>query len=133
MIRVVAAVIYNPKTKSFFVGQRAKTKQKPLKWEFIGGKIEPGEEVLAATEREVEEEIGKKVIAKKIIETVFHDYGEVGQFEVNFVECGLFKGEPKYSSYDFETCAWVSKNKILEIDLLEGDLAFAKKLVSTVK
>jgi arginyl-tRNA synthetase len=40
------------------VGQRGRNKKNSLKWEFIGGKIEKGEDLNSALKREVMEEIG---------------------------------------------------------------------------
>ena len=53
---VVAAVI--ERQGLILVGQRKPGKWHELKWEFPGGKVEPGEAPAAALARELEEELG---------------------------------------------------------------------------
>jgi 8-oxo-dGTP diphosphatase len=45
-------------------------------WEFPGGKLEPGEEVLAGLARELREELGVEVIAARPLIAVRHDYAD---------------------------------------------------------
>ena len=52
---VVAAVI--ERDGCVLIAQRKRTGQHPLKWEFPGGKVEPGEAPEAAVVRELEEEL----------------------------------------------------------------------------
>ena len=128
VIRVVGAVIYNPDTESYFIGQRSKLKKHPLKWEFIGGKVEE-ENLLEATEREFLEETRRKIKALKLLDTVEYDYGgEVGTVEINFVECEKLEGEVDFDKSVYENCIWVQKNKLLELDWLEADRKFVESL-----
>jgi 8-oxo-dGTP diphosphatase len=55
--RVVAALILNQEGK-ILVCQRTRHQVMPMKWEFPGGKIEPGEQPRDALHRELEEELG---------------------------------------------------------------------------
>lgn len=128
MIRVVGAVIYNPDTESYFIGQRSKLKRHPLKWEFIGGKVEE-ENLLEATEREFLEETRREIKALKLLETIEYDYGgEVGKVEINFVECEELEGEVDFDKSVYENCIWVPKNKLAELDWLEADRKFVESL-----
>lgn len=56
-VEVVAAVITRP-DGGFLLGQRPAGKVYAGYWEFPGGKIEPGEQPLAALRRELQEELG---------------------------------------------------------------------------
>ena len=61
-IQVVAALLRNPKNLSeILIQQRLATKARPNKWEFPGGKIEPGESAEAALARECVEELAVQV------------------------------------------------------------------------
>ncbi len=60
-VDVAAAVILRP-DGSFLLGQRAPGTFYPGYWEFPGGKVEAGEEVAAALVRELDEELGIRVL-----------------------------------------------------------------------
>ena len=55
MIQVVAAII--EREGRILIGQRRPEQSHPLKWEFPGGKVEPGETPERALTRELEEEL----------------------------------------------------------------------------
>lgn len=56
-LHVVAAVIYNSR-KQILLAQRPLHKHQGGKWEFPGGKVEPGESAVLALKRELFEELG---------------------------------------------------------------------------
>ncbi len=61
----------------FLVARRAEHEAHSGTWEFPGGKLEPQETPHAAVEREIEEEFGWKVQAKKSIGTWWHHFPSV--------------------------------------------------------
>jgi 8-oxo-dGTP diphosphatase len=61
-IEVVAAVIFN-QSGEFLLAQRPAGKVYAGYWEFPGGKVEPGEDTMAALKRELHEELGIDVTA----------------------------------------------------------------------
>src|SRR3974377_409299 len=65
MVQVVAAII--ERDGRILVGQRMPGQSHPLKWEFPGGKVEPGETPEQALARELEEELGVSGAAGEII------------------------------------------------------------------
>jgi len=128
--RVVGAVIFNQRCDAILVGQRAGGKRFPLKWEFIGGKAEPGESLSSACERELLEEIGQKVEAGRLLGTERYDYGgDVGVIQVNFIECqpkGSVVIRPDPDVY--AQIRWVPIVEVPQLDWIEADKEFAKKL-----
>ena len=56
MIQVVAAIL--ERGGHVLIGRRKPEQSHPLKWEFPGGKVEPGETPEQALARELEEELG---------------------------------------------------------------------------
>src|SRR6516225_9161577 len=68
---VIAAVI--ERSGRFLVCQRPSDKPHGALWEFPGGKVEPGETIRDAAQRELKEELGLKVI-------------EVGQIRIRFAD-----------------------------------------------
>ena len=69
MVQVVAAILQND--GKILVGQRTPDQSHPLKWEFPGGKVEPGESLEQALARELEEELGIHGAAGELI-TRYH-------------------------------------------------------------
>ena len=55
-VQVVAALLRDG--ERFLICQRPANKARALLWEFVGGKVEPGETLLQAALREVGEETG---------------------------------------------------------------------------
>jgi 8-oxo-dGTP diphosphatase len=45
-------------------------------WEFPGGKVEEGETVFQALQREISEEVGLKILSGKSLLKIQHDYGD---------------------------------------------------------
>ena len=71
-IEVVAAVII--KDRQVFAAQRNGKGEVGFKWEFPGGKTEPGESNEVALARELHEELGVKADIGAFLMTVNHDY-----------------------------------------------------------
>ena len=130
IIRVVGAVIFDPKSDRYYVGQRAKNKKHPLKWEFIGGKVMDGEDILKATEREFKEEVNQDIVAEELLKSWEYDYGgEIGKIEINFVKCKCFTGEPKFNVEVYKVCKWIPKNELSNLDWIEADKEFGLSLI----
>ncbi len=132
--RAVGAVIYNPKIDSFFVAQRAKNKKAPLKWEFVGGKVEEGESLEQAVAREGLEEIGIPLVMAEVLAEITYDYGpKIGKFQVYFIKCQPFKIKPKPDPKVYKSCKWVKRKDLINLDWLEADKEFAKQLMTEIK
>src|ERR1035438_9822428 len=67
MIEVVAAILESE--GRVLIGRRQPAQAHPLKWEFPGGKVEPGESPPQALTRELEEELGIREAAGEEIAT----------------------------------------------------------------
>src|SRR5258706_7701980 len=75
-IPVVCAVIEDGAGR-VLVAQRPAHKHLGLKWEFAGGKVEPGEAPEAAVVREIKEELGCEIAIIRPLARFTHDYGSV--------------------------------------------------------
>lgn len=76
MIEVVAALIWNQEGK-FLACQRPSHKTRGLLWEFVGGKVEPGESRSAALIRECKEELDVAIAVDDIFMDVVHEYPDI--------------------------------------------------------
>ena len=69
MVEVVAALVHDTENpRRFLICQRPAHKARGLLWEFVGGKVEPGETKREALARECREELG--VAVNKVITLV---------------------------------------------------------------
>jgi 8-oxo-dGTP diphosphatase len=75
MTTVVAAIIV--RNSHLLICQRRRDKAFPLKWEFPGGKVEAGESLTAALQREILEELGVKIEIGREVERLQHRYAEL--------------------------------------------------------
>lgn len=80
MTEVVAALIWDDPDKAgkrFLICQRPPGKRRALLWEFVGGKVEPGETFEEALVRECKEEIGVTVRPLSVFYDVYHHYSDI--------------------------------------------------------
>jgi len=75
-IQVVAALIAD--NGRLLICQRRRDAAFPLKWEFPGGKVKPGEPPEAALRRELEEELGVQAAVGALVFEHTHRYAEPG-------------------------------------------------------
>ncbi len=118
-IPVVCAVIEHG--GRVLLAQRPVDKHLPLKWEFAGGKVEPGEEPAAAIVREIREELGCEVVITRALPRFRYDYTRVVIEMIPFV-CILSRDSPMPHPHEHVALAWVSPGEITNYDLAPADL-----------
>ena len=123
-MEVVAAVI--ERDGQILIGQRKAGGRHALKWEFPGGKVEPGEGPRAALARELREELGMEAQIGEEIERYDFSYAAQPPTHLIFFRVTEFAGEP--ANLDFAQIAWVERQRLPDYDFLEGDVAFVKRL-----
>ena len=74
-LHVAVGIIYNQQ-QQILIAKRAEHKHQGGCWEFPGGKVEPGETVRQALDRELEEELGVQVVTASSLMTVNHNYAD---------------------------------------------------------
>jgi 8-oxo-dGTP diphosphatase len=124
---VVAAVI--ERAGQVLIGQRKAAARHALKWEFPGGKVEPGEEPRAALARELREELGIDSIIGEEIDAYQVQYTSEHPTQLIFYRVTSFSGEPE--NLDFEQIVWEWPLNLPEYDFLEGDVRFVARLSKT--
>ena len=123
-MEVVAAVI--ERGGQILIGQRKPLGRHGLKWEFPGGKVEPGEEPRAALARELREELGIEAHIGEEMERYDFSYAAQAPTHLIFFRVTEFAGEP--ANLDFAQIVWTERERLPQFDFLEGDVDFVKRL-----
>jgi 8-oxo-dGTP diphosphatase len=118
-IPVVCALI--ERNGLLLLAQRPAHKHLPLKWEFPGGKVEPGETPANAIMREIHEELGCQVIVCRALPTFLHDYSTVIIEMIPFV-CALALHSPEPTPTEHVGLVWVRPEELTRYDLAAADL-----------
>ncbi|QTE35733.1 (deoxy)nucleoside triphosphate pyrophosphohydrolase [Mucilaginibacter gossypii] len=127
MIKVTCAIIVNA-DGLVFAAQRSATMSLPLKWEFPGGKIEPGETAEACLIREIKEELHVDVEIVSSLPANTHQYPNVTIQLIPFV-CRITFGEIILKEHrDFK---WLPKDELLALDWAEADVAVVRWYVKS--
>ncbi|MBI2514372.1 MAG: (deoxy)nucleoside triphosphate pyrophosphohydrolase [Opitutae bacterium] len=117
-VPVVCAVI--EKDGLILLAQRPPNKLLPLKWEFAGGKVEPGEAPAAAIVREIREELGCAIVIERALPPFTHDYGRVVIEMIPFV-CSLAPGTTEPHPHEHVALAWAPLDELARYDLAAAD------------
>jgi len=124
--RVAAALIV--RNRKILICQRTRHQPMPLKWEFPGGKIEPGEHPTDALRRELDEELGIEARIGDEVARIQHQYARGGTVELRFFVVQEFKGEPE--NRIFRDIQWVARTGLPEFDFLEADRELVRDIAA---
>jgi 8-oxo-dGTP diphosphatase len=135
MTTVVAAII--TRNSRILICQRRRDKAFPLKWEFPGGKVEPGETPTDALSREILEELGIRISIGREIYRRQYQYAELSApIELVFYLAKLLKRSDAAKLSDkqiaselarfnlsraFNEVRWVSPAELREYDFLAAN------------
>ncbi|MDO6761063.1 (deoxy)nucleoside triphosphate pyrophosphohydrolase [Tamlana sp. 2_MG-2023] len=122
MIPVTCAIIQFE--EKVLAVQRSETMKLPLKWEFAGGKVEPGETEADCIKREILEELNIKIKVEKRLTPVIHEYPD---FKIKLIPfmAEFVSGELKLSEHrDF---VLADKKDLSNLDWAEADLPILKE------
>jgi len=128
MKMVVAAVIERT-DRRLLIGQRRKNDSSPLKWEFPGGKVEPGEAPEAALTRELKEELGATLQKSVPIGRVVHKYASTPE-ELEILFYAVAISESELLPRAFEQIAWVLPKELGQYDFLAANSQLVANLAT---
>ena len=122
-IEVVGAIIKDG--DRYLVGQRAANKSQGGLWEFMGGKIEPGETPEQALARECREELDLEIENERIIDSVIHEYPEK-TIRLTLIECTPKSGSVP-SALEHQQIRWVTRAEMDVLDFAPADRDLIRK------
>jgi 8-oxo-dGTP diphosphatase len=99
--------------------QRSAAMSLPLKWEFPGGKIDPGETAAECLKRELVEEMGVQARVGEGLPASTHRYPTFTVTLYPFL-CKLLPGKIKLAEH--KAIAWVKPAELLDLDWAEADI-----------
>ncbi|HEV2710587.1 MAG TPA: (deoxy)nucleoside triphosphate pyrophosphohydrolase [Edaphobacter sp.] len=125
---VVAALILREGAvgTEVFICQRKPDQPMSLKWEFPGGKIEPGEGPEEALVRELTEELGISADIGERVAQIRHKYRNGGAVDLQFFVVKRFRGP--LENRIFNDMRWVPLTALPEYDFLAADLGLIRDL-----
>lgn len=121
--QVVAALIRQG--NRFLICQRPEYKARGLLWEFVGGKVEPGETKEQALARECREELEIDIRVAETYMQVVHTYPDL-TVELTLFRAEIVQGVPQLLEH--EAMAWITAEEIDRYDFCPADEEILERL-----
>ena len=128
MIEVVAALIW--RGDKFMICQRPAHKARGLLWEFVGGKVEPGETKEQALIRECKEELDILLSVGDVFMDVIHEYPDI-TVHLTLFKATIAEGEPQKLEHD--DIKWITPNEIPNYDFCPADEEILARICEVYK
>ena len=125
---VVAALIWDG--GRFLICQRPAHKTRGLLWEYVGGKVEPGETKQQALARECREELDIAVSVGEVFMEVTHEYPDM-TVHLTLFDCEISGGEMKLLEHN--DARWILPAEIPAFDFCPADEEINKKIMKAHK
>ena len=116
MTEVVAALIWDK--NRFLACQRPAHKARALLWEFVGGKVEPGESREEALIRECREELDITVKPLDVFMEVIHEYPDLA---VHLILFNAVIAEGEIRLLEHNDARWITPAEIPQYDFCPAD------------
>lgn len=124
MIEVVAALIWD--REKFMICQRPAHKARGLLWEFVGGKVEPGETGEEALIRECREELAVTISVGDVFMDVLHEYPDI-TVHLTLFHAAIARGIPQ--KLEHNDIRWITPSQIPEYPFCPADEEILKRIV----
>ena len=125
MVEVVAALVWDG--NKFLACQRPANKARALLWEFVGGKVEPGETKEDALIRECREELDVTLAVGDVYMDVIHQYPDI-QVHLTLFNAKIAEGAPK--KLEHNDIRWLLPSEIPQYAFCPADKEILEKLMA---
>ena len=124
MTEVAAALIWEG--DKFMICQRPAHKARGLLWEFVGGKVEPGETREQALVRECREELAVTVSVGEVFMDVVHEYPDL-LVHLTLFNATIAEGVPQ--KLEHNDIRWITVEEIPNYGFCPADAEILKRLM----
>ena len=121
---VVAALIWN--NDKFMICQRLAHKARGLLWEFVGGKVEPGETKEQALIRECRGELAMTLSVGDVFMDVIHEYPDL-KVHLTLFNATIAEGKPQ--KLEHNDIKWITPSETPSYDFCPADEEILEKLI----
>ena len=128
MVEVVAALIWNK--EKFMICQRPANKARALLWEFVGGKVEPGETKEQALIRECKEELNITLSVGDVFMDVVHEYPDL-TVHLTLFNATILEGIPQ--KLEHNDIRWITSSEIPNYEFCPADEEILDRIISLHK
>ena len=125
MTQVVAALIWAE--DKFLICQRPAHKARGLLWEFVVGKVEPGESREQALIRECREELAVTVNVGQVFMEVTHAYPDL-TVHLTLFHASIAEGTPQLLEHN--DIRWITPAEIPQYEFCPADQAILARLMA---
>lgn len=123
MTEVVAALIWDK--DKFMICQRPAHKARGLLWEFVDGKVEPGETKEQALIRECQEELAVTLSISNVFMDVVYEYPDL-TVHLTLFNAAILEGIPK--KLEHNDIKWITPSEISNYEFCPADVEILKKI-----
>ena len=128
MTEVVAALIW--KNNKFMICQRSAHKARALLWEFVGGKVEPGETKEQALIRECKEELDILLSVGGVFMDVIHEYPDI-TVHLTLFNATIAEGKPQ--KLEHNDIQWIVPSEIPNFEFCPADEEILARICEVYK
>lgn len=125
MVEVVAALIWD--NDKFMICQRPAHKARALLWEFVGGKVEPGETKEQALIRECQEELAITISVGNVFMDVVHEYPDI-MVHLTLFNATIAAGIPQ--KLEHNDIQWIGIDEIANYEFCPADTEILERLTN---
>ena len=120
---VVAVLIWDG--DKFLICQRPAHKARGLLWEFVGGKVEPGETKEQALIRECQEELAVTLAVNDVFMEVDHRYPDL-HVHLTLFNASILDGTPQMLEHN--DIRWITTQEIQQYEFCPADVEILRRL-----